>query len=223
MFRATFSFLSYHPARKAQASDSGTKPGSPAAQAATEDGASSSGPSSGPALQRSGSVPSRLPSDLLEPAEVKKARKAITRPSRDTRSGEEFKVREDEGGMLEGARRKRNYLDWVLSKSRNTYELVAKIERSEEHMHLMESVHPQYREYGQDQKIKACYAMTFSHPLLLAEEAKKRNELYGIPNQPVSTRTMEPNEEKFLANAIQRINEDVEKKQFHLHGGVCLK
>jgi hypothetical protein len=171
--------------------------------------------SSGPALKRSNSLPARLPSDPLEPAEVKTARKPTTRPSPDTRPPKEFR---DAGGMRERVEAKQDYMEAIREKNPLGWWLNATIERSPEYCDAILTAHPRFRDYSDEQKRKAVKALLYSHPQLLAETAKWRNEMHGVPNSATSSREMKLFEQKFLAKAMQRILEDVEKRPFHIHG-----
>jgi hypothetical protein len=96
--------------------------------------------------------------------------------------------------------------------------LAPEIEGSPYYMECLESMHPKIRKYSEDQKSKAYNGMAFAHPRLSAEIAKKRNELYTIPNYPTSNRLMEPDEQKFLSQAMQLFKEGVDKKPLLMHG-----
>jgi hypothetical protein len=85
-------------------------------------------------------------------------------------------------------------------------------------MGLIGSVHPKFDSYSLEKKAKAFNDLANTHPKLLAEQAKRRNRMFGVPNYPTASRSMKPEEQKFLTEAMQLIKEDVEKKPFHIHG-----
>jgi hypothetical protein len=60
--------------------------------------------------------------------------------------------------------------------------------------------------------------MAYAHPKLMAEIAKKRNDLYSVPNYPTSRRDMKPKQQRFLTEAMYRFQEDVLRNSFHMHG-----
>jgi hypothetical protein len=214
MVRGASSSSSSRPGQKA--SGSGTKPVDPRpAEAASKQGARPSGP----ALKRSNSLPARLASHPFEPAEVKPTRKPISRPEPDLkRAPETFDFRLHAGGRRQGAELKKAYLDGIVEKYPLGDSLRREIEGSRHYLQLIHSMHPKFRYYGPEQKIKAYQNLAATHPGLLAKHAKMRNKWHGIPNYPTSSRLMEAVEQKFLSNAMRLIQEDVEKKPFHRHG-----
>jgi hypothetical protein len=174
---------------------------------------------SGPALKRSNSLPAHLPSHPLQPAEVKADRKPITRPEPDLRyTRESFDFRRQAGGRTAGAKLKKEFMDGVKELYPTDLWMISEITWNPDHMDLIHSVHPKYASYGHEQKIKALFDLAHTHPKLLAGMAKRRNQTYGVPNHPTSSRMMEPSEQKFLTEAMRRIREDAEKKPFHIHG-----
>jgi hypothetical protein len=205
---------SSHPSasRKAQAPDSGAKrDGASAALASPAGGASASGP----ALKRSQSFPAHLPSHPFEPATVQPVRKPVTRPQPDTRPPEDFR---EGGSKREGAELKQQFMGLVEEKHFLRDWLVPAVKGNRDYLECLESMHPKFRSYDWKQVSKALYALALTHPGLIAEIAKKRNELYSIPNVPTSSRLMKPHEQRFLAEAMRLIQEDVRKKPFHMHG-----
>jgi hypothetical protein len=216
MIRGAPSSSTSYPGRFAEASGSGTKQeDARPAPAASRQGEKASGP----ALQRSKSVPARLASNPRERAEVKAERKPITRPEPDIRVPPEvFDFRVHAGGRRLGAEFKKVFLEAIVESYPIGDSLVREIQGSRHCMQLIHSVHPKFRYYSPEQKIKAYEKLAFTHPGLLAKLAKMRNESHAIPNYPTSSRLMEADEQKFLTKAMQRIHEDVEKKPFHMHG-----
>jgi hypothetical protein len=215
MVRAASSSSSPNPGRNAQASGAGTKENSRVAQTASKPGASSSDP----ALKRSKSLPARLPSDPLRPAEVKADRKPITRLGPDRRyTRESYDFRRQAGGRRAGAELKKEYMDDVKEMYPTDEWIRSEISWNPDHMDLIKSVHPKFGSYSHEQKMKAFYNLVRSHPGLLAGLAKRRTQTYGVPNYPTSSRLMEPDEQQFLTRSMKLIQEDVERKPFHIHG-----
>jgi hypothetical protein len=170
-------------------------------------------------LKRSKSLPAHLPSHPLEPAEVKADRKPITRPEPDMgRPPEVFDFQLLAGGKRAGAELKKAFLDGVRERHPLGEWLVPEIGSSRHYMSLIGSLHPKFDSYSLERKTKAFNDLAGAHPKLIAEQAKWRNKMYGIPNYPTSSRMMEPQEQKFLSQAMHLIQEDVEKKPFHIHG-----
>jgi hypothetical protein len=167
-----------------------------------------------PAFKRSKSLP-RLPSHPLQPAEVKTAREPISRPGPDTRTPMEFR---DAGGKDKRAEAKFAYMGKGQEQSGMWELFESATERTSEYMQLVESIHPKIRRYNVHDAADAHQATLQSHPRFLAGMAKLRNEENAIPNYPTSTRLMDPQEQRFLTRAMQRIREEAEKKPFHIHG-----
>jgi hypothetical protein len=166
-------------------------------------------------LQRSDSFPARLPSHPLQRTEARHERTSITRPKPDARPPEDFR---EGGGKRQGAEVKYEFMKLVEENHFLRDWLAPKIEGNPEYMQCLESAHPRIRSYSPEQKEKAYYDFAFSHPALSAKIAKKRNELYAVPNYPTSRRCMKPAEQKFLTEAMRLIREDAENKPFHMHG-----
>lgn len=169
---------------------------------------------SGPGLQRSNSLPAHLPSNPFQPTEVKTVRKSITRPEPDTRPPVDFR---HAGGDREAAKLKeetvshieRNYFWGWLEKT---------IDGSPHYRKCLESIHPKITSYTREQREKAYDAFAWADPKLNAEIAKKRNRMFGIPNYATSRRFMDPIEQKFISQFMQRIGKDAGKTSFHMHG-----
>jgi hypothetical protein len=200
------------PARKAEASGSGSKrakthPDSPFSQPGQQP--------SGPAAKRAKSLPPHLPSNPFQPAEVKAARKPITRPKPDARPPLDFR---HAGGTLAAAELKQKTMSEIEENHYLGDWLVPKIEGSDYYKDFLESIHPRIAFYSEERMSDAYNALAHSHPRLTAEIAKKRNRLYGIPNYPTSSRMMKPAEQRFLSNAMRLMQEDIAKKPFHMHG-----
>jgi hypothetical protein len=169
---------------------------------------------SGPALRRSKSLP-RLASHPFEPAEVKTVRNSISRPYPDARRPKVFR---SAGGKLARAEAKGPYLDKIHKKFPLGGWLESTIQGDPENVQLLESMHPGIRRYTKEQEWEKYNKLVQSHPKLLAEMAKKRNELHAVPNYASSSRFMKPKEQKFLTQAMQAIQKDVEENPFHMHG-----
>jgi hypothetical protein len=170
--------------------------------------------SSGSALQRSKSLP-RLPSHPREAAEVKPVRKPISRPYPDKARSQDF---QEAGGKSERAKAKFAFQKKIQESCSTWIWLLTIIKGNAEFRQLLESAHPRIHLYNSEQKRNAFFALVHSHPKLLAEMAKSRNQLYAVPNYATSSRLMKPKEQKFLTQAMQAIRKDVEKKPFHRHG-----
>jgi hypothetical protein len=170
-------------------------------------------------LKRSESFPARLPSDTPPRADVKAARKPISRPEPDLLyTRESFDFRRHAGGRRAGAELKKNFMDEVKAMYPTSQWLRSGIEGRSHYRGLLESVHPKYDSYSPEQKTKAIDDLAHTHPKLLAEQANWRNRKYGVPNFPTANRLMKTDEQKFLSQAMRLIREDVEKHPFHIHG-----
>lgn len=93
-----------------------------------------------------------------------------------------------------------------------------KITTNPEYKEILHSVHPKYDSYSMEQKVAACDNMAFSHPRLRAEMAAERNDYNTVPNYPTASRTMNPDEQKFLTDTFKWIHHDIQRKPFHMHG-----
>jgi hypothetical protein len=206
---------------KSEASGSGTKKEeSRSAQASSQQGGLSSSKheqSSKPALKRSNSLPTRLPSRPHQPEAVKTARQSITRPMPDTKPPVDFEAFAEEKG--EGATLKRRAMTVAQMEGRYEKWLDEKRnERSPEYLDFLKSVHPKYYDYTLRQQENAFIGMAQTHPKILAEEGNKLNEWYALPSHATSSRMMEPKEQKCLTKAMLRIREDAEQNPLHIHG-----
>jgi hypothetical protein len=85
-------------------------------------------------------------------------------------------------------------------------------------MDCIKSMHPKFESYSRERKYKAYDDLAASHPALLAEQGKWRNKAHLVPNYPTSSRLMEPEEQKFLTDAMQLLKEDMEERPFRIHG-----
>jgi hypothetical protein len=208
---------SARPIRNDQASGSGTKPvDSLTAKGASKPGAQSSGPT----LKRSNSLPAHLPSHPREATEVKADRKPITRPEPDLRyTRESFNFRLEAGGSRRGgAKLKQEFMEGVEKLYSPVRWMKEEISWNRDHMDLIHSVHPKFHCYSRKKQLKAFIDLANTHPQVLAELAKWRNREYGVPNYPTSSRLMKPDEQKFLSQAMQLIQENVARNPFHIHG-----
>jgi hypothetical protein len=146
---------------------------------------------------------------------VKTVRKPIARPSPDAKPPKDFR---EAGGRRKGAEAKQEYMEMLADEPVVPGGLRARVEGSPYYMDFLKSIHPKIEFYKRKKQLEAYNRLAYAHPRLRAELAKVRNELYAIPNYPTSSRVMKPEEQKFLAAAMQRIHEDVEEKPFHMHG-----
>ena len=204
-----------------------------------------------PGLKRTGSLPARLPSDPLQRAEVKPDRQPLSRPKPDERPPESFlddpqltklaldmmkkyselpkfkkELKDIKDGFLEkytGSYLKRNYLLLASEKvfSERYSHLKKMIATDKEYMEILRSRHPHFKDYSEEQKDKAMSVFS-GHPRFQAELAHVRNKKVAIPSGPTSTRKMQPEEQKFLTNAFQEINEEIQDHPFHMHGEMVL-
>ncbi|HLP41090.1 MAG TPA: hypothetical protein VK465_06255 [Fibrobacteria bacterium] len=101
--------------------------------------------------------------------------------------------------------------------------LVKKIENSSYYMDLIKIKHPDIGTYGTKEKYDAYCDLADRHPKLLALHAMERNRLYTIPNGATSSRTMEPDEQRFLTQACNAIRRHLKEKPFHIHGDMGVK
>jgi hypothetical protein len=172
-------------------------------------------PPLGPGLKRVDSFPAHLPSTTPPSAEAKPERPSITRPVPDTEPPTDLQPYAP--GKREAAAIKERFVR-ALDVSYMEEGLWRRVESTPDYFDFLLSVHPNYMSYTPAQRIAAIENMAFKHPALLAEIALVRNGYNTVPNYPTASRTMHPEEQKFLAKAFQRINEDVQQKPFHIHG-----
>ena len=169
----------------------------------------------GPALKRADSFPARLPSDSPQRTEVKPVRHPITRPTPDTKPPVNFQTN---GDIFEGSLRKNAALNTGTGGYAH-YESL--IRRDPEFREIIYSRHPDIDLQSEERKIQALENLV-NHPRFRAEFAKARNEAGAIPNSATASRTMRPDEQKFLTLAFRRIEKDIQKHPFHIHGEISI-
>ena len=203
MLRGASSSSSSKPNRIAQASSSGTQ-----------------GVESNPALKRTNSLPTHLPSHPRQSTEVKPVREPITRPAPDLEPPFDFQTVDIQGDSkkLRCAALKAVGLEFALKNHFMKKWLLPRINSDPHLMECLTSMHPKLKHYTLKNKLKAYSDLASTHPALRAEIAAKRNALYKIPSYATSTRLMKPMEQKFLSAAMRSIREDVAEKPFHRHG-----
>jgi hypothetical protein len=170
----------------------------------------------GPALKRADSLPSRLPSNSAQRTEAELDRTPITRPIPDTEPPTDIRPYAPDG-TRQAAEIKERFVK-ALDMSYMEEGLWEKVETTPHYFDFLKSAHPNYMSYTPEQRVAAIENMAFSHPMLSAEMAHVRNVHNTVPNSPTASRTMRPDEQKFLTVAFQRIQEDVRNKPFHIHG-----
>ena len=184
-------------------------------------------------LKRTHSLPARLPSHTPQRAEVKLDRKPIIRPKPDTEPPKTFEAprprkifgiplafnRKNENGISEeeiirkGARQKMRMLSDPALNDR--YE---DLSRKGEFRGILKDFRK--RSSGKEKWLQEEkeIELLYNHPKFAAEMAEARNKLQRIPNGPTGSRMMRPDEQDFLMNAFDRIQADVHKHPFHIHG-----
>jgi hypothetical protein len=213
--RSRFAPPPSQPQAEAKPSGSGRKPAdSPAA----EPPAKHELPPAGPKLNRADSLPARLPSDPVQRTEVETVRHPITRAMPDTKPPVHFHQATqgpDEWEIIkEGAEKKMRAME------EDTWKYAAferKISRDPEAMEILKSRHPDYERYTSAEKVEVIGELV-DHPRLRAELAQARNEVGSVPNGATGTRTMRPDEQKFLTEAFRRLHASFQDKPFRIHG-----
>jgi hypothetical protein len=142
-------------------------------------------------------------------------RKSITRPEPDTKPPKEFR---DAGGMEERVKAKRAFVEEIQKGNPILKWFTDTMDKNPGYLVPLLSAHPRFLQYSREKKIKACNQFILSHPKLLAEMGKRRNEMHGVPNHPTSSRMMKANEQNFLTRAMLRIQDEVKQNPFRIHG-----
>ena len=95
------------------------------------------------------------------------------------------------------------------------------IKRDGEYMEIILSQHPDFEKYGPEEKDKVFTALR-GNPRFQADFVMFRNLVAELPSGPTSTRTMYPDEQKFLTNAFRDLKEAMQKNPFHIHGETAI-
>lgn len=142
-------------------------------------------------------------------------RKSITRPEPDTKPPKEFR---EAGGMEERVKAKKAYLEEIKKGNPLLKWFTDTMDKNPGHLVTFLSAHPRFLQYSREKKFKACNQFFTSHPQLLAELGKSRNEKHGVPNESTASRRMKAKEQNFLTRAMLRIQDEVKQNPFRIHG-----
>jgi hypothetical protein len=173
-------------------------------------------------LQRSNSNPARPPSNTPERTQVKPDRPEITRSEPDPKKPKHF------GRILgiplpfrtnAGAKQKEQAMG--DHKSISFHDLEPELKRNPELMDIIKKQHPKFDRYSMAGKAKTLNLLK-DHPAYTVALTKVQNEKLRIPTGPTASRTMKPGEQKFMTNAFQQLNEDIQKNPFHMHGETAI-